>query len=210
MKYSSLNLYNNPAVATHAITGSINDSSYKEFREFIKAVLENNQKSSDEERIHKEKEEFNKIHNPEAKPEFFSPKTKVQRINLIVDSYGGQCSSMTSIVALMNSSPIPIDTYCFGAAMSAGFMIFIHGKNRYVGNAADLMMHSLSTGVYDHAPGIKSKAEHLLKINTVYQQMVANKTGLTMEWLKEHEEKDMHFLADDCIEYKIADAIIEE
>ena len=31
-----------------------------------------------------------------------------------------------------------------------------------------------------------------------------------MEWLKEHEEKDMHFLADDCIEYKIADAIIEE
>lgn len=210
MKYSALNLYNNPAFATHAITGAINDTSHKEFREFIKSVLENNQKIDDEERLHKEKQEFNKIHDPEAKPEFFSHKTKVQRINLIIDSYGGQCSSMTSIVALMNSSPIPIDTYCFGAAMSAGFMIFVHGKRRYVGNAANLMMHSLSTGVYDHAPGILVRAEHLMKVNTMYQQMVANKTGLTMEWLKEHQEKDMHFLADDCITFKIADAIIKD
>lgn len=208
VKYSSLPLFNNPSFATHTIAGGINDGSYKEFRDFLKKVHEENQKIDDEEREHKEKEAFNKIHDPEAKPTFRPSKPKVERINLVVDSRGGSCSSMTNIVALMNVSPIPIDTYCFGTAMSAGFMIFIHGKRRYIDGAVDLMTHSLATMVWDVAPNIQTYANHLMELNGIYQKMIAEKTGLTLEWLKSNETRDVHFLAEDVLKNKIADVLV--
>lgn len=208
VKYSSLPLFNNPSFATHTIAGGINDGSYKDFRDFLKKVHEENQKIDDEEREYKEKEAFNKIHDPEAKPTFRPSKTKVERINLVVDSRGGSCSSMTNIVALMNASSIPIDTYCFGTAMSAGFMIFIHGKRRYIDGAVDLMTHSLSTMVWGVAPDIQSYANHLMELNGIYQKMISEKTGLTIEWLKDNQTRDVHFLAEDVLKNKIADVLV--
>lgn len=208
VKYNSLPLFNNPSFATHTIAGGINDGSYKEFRDFLKKVHDENQKIDDEEREYKEKEAFNKIHDPEAKPTFRTSKTKVERINLVIDSRGGSCSSMTNIVALMNASPIPIDTYCFGTAMSAGFMIFIHGKRRYIDSTVDLMTHSLSTMVWGVAPDIQSYANHLMELNGIYQKMISEKTGLTMEWLKDNQTRDVHFLAEDVLKNKIADVLV--
>lgn len=208
VKYNSLSLFNNPSFATHTIAGGINDSTFKDFREFLNKVFDHNQKIDDDEREFKEKEAFNKIHDPEAKPTFRSTKTKIERINLIVDSRGGSCSSMTNIVALMNSSPIPIDTYCFGSAMSAGFMIFIHGKRRYIDGTVDLMTHSLSTMVWDDAPSIKRYTDHILRLNDIYQKMIADKTGLTLEWIKQNEERDIHFIAEEALQNKIADVLV--
>ena len=208
VKYNSLSLFNNPSFATHTLVGTINDSSYKDFRDFLKKVYEENQKIDDEEREHKEKEAFNKIHDPEAKPKFCSSKPKVQRINLIIDSRGGSCSSMTNIVALMNASPIPIDTYCFGCAMSAGFMIFIHGKRRYIDGTVDLMTHSLSTMVWDDAPSIKRYSDHIQRLNRIYQQMISDRTGLSMAWIEENEERDIHFIAEEALQNKIADVLV--
>ncbi len=208
--YSSLPIHNTPGFATHTIAGSINDTSFKEFRDFIKKTLDDNKKIDDELREHNEKQAFNKIHDPDAKPVFFSTKPKVERINLVVDSLGGSCSSMTNIIALMKSCPIPIDTYCFGVAMSAGFMIFIHGNRRYIDKTVDFMFHSLSTMVWDNAPNIQRNANHITKINQMYQQIVVDKTGLTMEWVKQNEERDIHFLHEELLDNKIADVLVIE
>lgn len=208
VKYSSLPLLDNRSFATHTIAGTINDATFKEFREFLKKVYEQNLDIDKEEKEYKEKEAFKKIHDPEAKPEFRSTKVKVERINLIVDSHGGSCSSMTNIVALMNASSIPIDTYCFGTAMSAGFMIFIHGKRRYIDQTVSMLTHSLSAVAWDNAPNIKRISEHYSKMNETYQKMIAAKTGLTMEWLKENEERDITFTYNEVLKHKIADILV--
>lgn len=208
VKYSSLPLFNNPSFATHTIAGSINDGSYKEFRDFLRKVHDENQKIDDEAREYKEKEAFNKIHDPEAKPTFRTSKPKVERINLIIDSRGGSCSSMTNIVALMNASPIPIDTYCFGSAMSAGFMIFIHGKRRYIDRTANFMTHSLAAGVLDKVHEMLRYSTHLDGINKIYQDMIVSKTGLTIEWVQQHQDQDTFMLYEQILENKIADVLV--
>lgn len=207
--YSSLTIMDNPKVATHTMTGTINDSTHKEFREFLNKVFEHNRKIDDDARENAEKVAFNKIHDPEAKSTFVFKKDKIERINLIIDSYGGACRSMMNITALMEASPIPIDTYCFGVAMSAGFMIFVHGKRRYLGTASDLMTHSLSTMVWDNAPNILTQAEQINKLNQIFQKIISSKTGLTMDWMKENEKIDVHFFADEAVKLKIADVIVE-
>lgn len=208
VKYSSLTILDNSKVATHTIAGTINDTSYKDFSKFLNDVYEHNEKINVAEREAREQEEFNKIHDPEAKPKFTFKKDKIERINLIVDSYGGACCSMTNITALMMASPIPIDTYCFGVAMSAGFMIFIHGKRRYVSSAVNMMTHSLSAMVYDNAPAIKTRALHLDKMNKIYQDMITSRTGLSSEWMVENEQKDVFFTSDEVLEHKIADVLV--
>lgn len=208
VKYTTLPLFDNPNFATHTIAGGINDAAFKDFRDFLAKVHEHNKKINDEVRENTEKTAFNKVNDPEAKPVFYFTKPKIERINLIVDSRGGSCSSMTNIVALMNNSSIPIDTYCFGTAMSAGFMIFIHGKRRYISGAVDFMTHSLSSSTWDDAHAIKRYGEHVVRLNDIYQGMISEKTGLTLEWIKANQERDVFMTYEEVLEHKIADVLV--
>lgn len=209
VKHSSLTLLNNPSVKTHYINGSIDHKTLNEFKDLLNKVLEDNQKidSDEAERIAKQK--FKAIHEPEAKPEFVAEsKPKIERINLVINSGGGMVSVMLEVVALMKSSPIPIDTYCFGSAMSAAFFIFIHGKRRYVGTGASFMTHSISSMVWDNVPNMETRVKYLVNQNKYAQDEIAKRTNLTLDWLKEHEHVDVYFSSNESLDSKIADILV--
>lgn len=209
IKHSSLTLVNNPQVRTHYINGSIDFTTLKDFQTFIKNVIDENQTIEINEKEAKNKKSFKAIHEPDAKPEYESEqKPKVERINLVIDSGGGFVTVMLSIVALMKTCPIPIDTYCFGHAMSAAFFIFLHGKRRYIGQGSSFMTHSIASMAWDNVPNMKIRIEYLNNQNKYAQQEISKRTGLTLEWLTEKEHIDVFFTDKEALDAKIGDVYI--
>lgn len=209
VKHSALTLVNNPSVKTHYINGAIDHSTLKDFQSFLNTILDENRKLDDEATERSDKQKFKNIHEPDAKPEFVSaPKPKVERINLVINSGGGLVAVMLAMVALMKTSPIPIDTYCFGSAMSAAFFIFLHGKRRYIGPGASFMTHSIGAMAWDNVPNMVIRMEYLVQQNKYAQEEIAKRTGLTLEWLKEKEHVDVYFSATEALDVKIGDVLI--
>src|SRR5437868_3684521 len=66
-------------------------------------------------------------------------------IKLIVDSFGGDIYSGNALVGVIDSSKTPVHGYCYGKAMSMGFMIFAICHYRYAHQIATLMYHDGGT-----------------------------------------------------------------
>lgn len=210
ISHGSLTLLNTNTVRTHNINGSINNDTLKNFQKFLAEIFESNAKIDSDAEEAKEKAEFKKIHDPEAKPEFTVTKKKVERINLVLNSGGGSVDVMLEIVSLMKMSSIPIDTYCFGSAMSAAFFIFIHGKRRFVGEGVSIMTHSISSMAWDNVPNMKIYVEYLNTKNEYAQQEIAKRTGISLEKLKEKEHVDWFMGAEEVLDLKIAEYLIKD
>ena len=59
------------------------------------------------------------------------PKEELKPIRLMIHSYGGDLEQSFYFADLCMSSRIPIITVAMGAAMSAGFIIFLSGHKKY-------------------------------------------------------------------------------
>jgi ATP-dependent protease ClpP protease subunit len=210
IKTKDLKLVNDPEYATFNIHGEINYTTFKEFSDFLKDTITKNREITEKEENHKAKMIFDKKHDPKAKAEYLPKENKVKRINLLINSYGGYVTVMHNIVMLMEASPIPIDTYCFGDAQSAGFYIFIHGKQRYLGRFASLMTHSMTSWNIGTVPAIARYTENLVAINKGIQDVIAKKTKIPKKFLIEKEDVDVYFKIEECIKYKITDFIVED
>ncbi|AQW88975.1 putative ATP-dependent Clp protease proteolytic subunit [Erwinia phage pEa_SNUABM_50] len=210
VKHGSLTLVNTPTVKTFYMNGSIDHPTLTKFQKFLEDTCTENNKIDTEETERKEKDEFKKIHDPESKPEFVPAKRKVERINLVINSGGGLVAVMLEVVALMKTSPIPIDTYCFGSAMSAAFFIFLHGKRRFVGEGASFMTHSIGAMAWDNVPNMTIRMEYLVKQNEYAQQEIAKRTGIPLEKLKEKEHLDWYLTAEEALDVKIGEYLIRD
>ena len=62
------------------------------------------------------------------------PEESLKPIYLFIHSYGGDLEQTNFFCDLVESSRIPIYTIAMGASMSAGFLIFLSGKRRFVQN----------------------------------------------------------------------------
>lgn len=75
-------------------------------------------------------------------------KRKHERLTLFVSSYGGEAYACFALIDAIMGSAIPIDTVGLGYIASAGLMIFIHGKRRFLTNHTYIMAHQHAGQVY--------------------------------------------------------------
>lgn len=198
-----------PNVKTFSLSDTVNYAQLTAFQELLRDVNTHNRNIEHEEAKHKAQQEFNSLHKPDAEPEFYFSEPKIERIYLFVNSYGGYCAVMQEIADLIENSTVPIDTVCFGVAMSAGYYIFVHGKNRYIGENTQMMTHSSGGLLFGKMPDMKTQLEHELKMNKLYQKRISEKTGIPLEVLIEQEKSDWYMLADEILENSSADYIIK-
>lgn len=69
---------------------------------------------------------------------------KRKPITIFINSFGGSVYDMWAIIDIIINSKTPIYTYCTGYAMSAAFIIFLAGHERFVTKHATFMCHQLS------------------------------------------------------------------
>lgn len=67
------------------------------------------------------------------------------KINLFIDSGGGDMAAAYGLVSVMRSSSIPINTIAMGCCASAALVIAMAGKNRQIDKYCTVMSHIFST-----------------------------------------------------------------
>src|SRR5205085_12491300 len=132
-------------------------------------------------------------------------------IKLIVDSYGGDIYSGNTLVALIDSSVTPVHTYCYGKAMSMGFMIYNAGHKRFAHMLATFMYHdagSVTRGLVEEMQMDIDQIRRLVKHGDTL--LLAN-TKLTRERLDEVKKTrtNWYMFTDEAVQYGIVHEIIK-
>lgn len=133
-------------------------------------------------------------------------------INLYINTRGGSVDDMWSLIDIINSSRTPIYTYCVGYAYSAGFMIFISGKKRFISNHATLLYHQLSHTISGNHTSNKQQLEEDENTYKEMMEYVLEKTKINKKKLEEinKTKSDWIMRKDEAIKLGVADAIIKE
>ena len=104
-----------------------------------------------------------------------------------------------------------VATYCMGMAASMGSFLLSGGTKgkRYAMPNSEIMIHQPSGGAQGQATEIQIAAEHILKIRTRLNQILAENTGQPLDVIRIDTERDNFMSAEEAKEYGLIDEVIK-
>jgi len=132
-------------------------------------------------------------------------------IKIIVNTYGGSIYDGFALCGAIDTSVTPIYTYCYGKAMSMGFLIFAFGHKRFAHPLATFMYHQGSGGIHDKFEGIGDYCKQADVLNNMYDEYVVSLTKIEKKKLKkvQREKRDWYIRTKEAVELGLVDAILE-
>ena len=103
------------------------------------------------------------------------------RINVHINSYGGEVAESLAIVANLVQSGKEVVTYDDGFACSAAANIFMAGTRRVMAPSSVLMIHNASSGCYGNAAEMRKHADDLGLINDQTVKLYTEKVSISEE-----------------------------
>ena len=128
-----------------------------------------------------------------------------QPIYLHLTTNGGVIHAAFSIIDCMNSLSVPVYTVVDGFVASAGTLISVNGKKRYIGKNAYILIHELRSGVWGKMSYLEDEFSNFKKLQEHLTNIYVEKTSLTEKKLKNVLKKDVEWNAEEAIEFGIAD-----
>lgn len=99
----------------------------------------------------------------------------VDPINIYISSFGGDAYACLGIIDIINNSKCKFNTYCFGFAASAAFIIWVSGTGfRYISKNSYLMYHNISGGRGGQINDIKTEAATMESIQTKIDKLISD------------------------------------
>ena len=135
---------------------------------------------------------------------------EVDKLNLHINSYGGDVSEGLAIYNVLKNSQIKITTYCDGFACSAASVIFMAGDERIMNSASLLMIHNAWSRASGNANEFRKKAEDLDKITQASINAYMSRVKITEDELKEKMDKESWLTAEEALADGFATQIMEE
>lgn len=132
-------------------------------------------------------------------------------INLYINSPGGVITAGMAIYDTMQYIKCDVSTICVGMAASmASFLLAAgaKGKRKALPNS-EIMIHQPSGGASGQATDIAIQAEHILRIKKRMNQILAERTGQTVEKIARDVERDYFMYASEAKEYGLVDEVIQ-
>ncbi len=131
-------------------------------------------------------------------------------IRIFLHSYGGDIEQALYFCDLVKSSRIPIITIGMGVAMSAGFLIFLAGKERYAFEHTSMLVHSGSAAFQGTAEQIEEAQKNYKKqIEQMKSYILAN-TNIDEKTFNKNRNKDWYLSSDELLKYGIIDEVITD
>ena len=132
-------------------------------------------------------------------------------IHLYINSPGGSVTAGLAIYDTMQYIKCDVATYCMGMAASMGSFLLSGGTKgkRYAMPNSEIMIHQPSRGAQGHATEIQIAAEHILKIRTRLNQILAENTGQPLDVIRIDTERDNFMSAEEAKEYGLIDEVIK-
>jgi ATP-dependent protease ClpP protease subunit len=129
-------------------------------------------------------------------------------IPVLVHSSGGDLYVAMALMALFESSPVPVVTVCTGQAYSAGALIFSCGSKRYAAPYATLMLHQVSLdGIAGTAREVTNEARELERANAAAFARLDHNTGQPPGYfsaLVKQADGDVYMDAASAVGHKLA------
>lgn len=131
-------------------------------------------------------------------------------IQLYINSPGGSVSAGFAIYDTMQYIKCDISTICMGLAASMGAFLLAAGAKgkRFALPNAEIMIHQPLGGARGQATDIQIHAEQILKIKQRLNEILAERTGQTLEKIKNDTERDFFMSAEEAKQYGLVDEVM--
>ena len=131
-------------------------------------------------------------------------------ISFYINSPGGSVSAGMAIFDTMQYIKCDVSTICIGLAASMGAFLLIagaKGKRKALPNS-EIMIHQPLGGARGQASDVAIHAEQLLKTKKKINEIIAARTGQSVERISADTERDNFMDAQAALAYGIVDEII--
>jgi len=141
------------------------------------------------------------------------PMSKREPIWICINSYGGECYELMSIlgkIRYLQKCGYKIYTLTTGKAMSCGFLLSLIGDKRYCYEYSTFMSHSVSSGVWGKVQKLKEDIHETERLNNIARELILEKTNITKERLDEVDKckQDWYINPSEALELGIVDEIL--
>jgi len=133
-------------------------------------------------------------------------------IYLYINSPGGSVTAGMAIYDTMQYIKSEVVTICVGLAASMGAFLLAAGTKgkRLALPHARIMIHQPLGGTRGQATDIEIEAKEILRIRTVLNEMLAERTGQPLEKIEKDTDRDYFLSAQEAFDYGLIDQVIEE
>ena len=131
-------------------------------------------------------------------------------ISLYINSPGGSVSAGLAIYDTMQFIKPDVSTLCTGLAASMGAFLLAAGAKdkRFSLPNSRIMIHQPLGGAQGQAADIEIQAREILYLRERLNQILADKTGRTVDQISKDTDRDNFMSADQAVEYGMIDKVL--
>ena len=143
---------------------------------------------------------------------FLESENPEKDISLYINSPGGSVSAGLAIYDTMQFIKPDVSTLCMGMAASMGAFLLAAGTKgkRFSLPNSRVMIHQPLGGARGQASDIEIQAREILYLRERLNQVLADRTGQTIETIAKDTDRDNFMAADQAKEYGLIDQVIEK
>lgn len=144
----------------------------------------------------------NELRNVETKIKTLSANLNIEKqpIYLHITTDGGYIYSAFSIIDCIKSISVPVYTIVDGFVASAGTLICLAGKKRYMCENAYMLIHELRGGTWGKMSEVDEEHTNLKKIMEHLKKIYLENTNIKKKELEIILKKDLIWDINECIE----------
>ena len=130
-------------------------------------------------------------------------------INLYLNTPGGSVYAGLGIYDTMQFVKAKVATICTGLAASMGAVLFVAGEKgmRAALPHSRVMIHQPLGGIQGQASDIEITAKEILKLKDELYQIISDKSGKSMEQIRQDADRDHWMTAAEALEYGMIDKV---
>ncbi|SDQ26275.1 ATP-dependent Clp protease proteolytic subunit ClpP [Virgibacillus subterraneus] len=132
-------------------------------------------------------------------------------ISLYINSPGGSITAGMAIYDTMQFIKPNVSTICTGMAASMGAFLLAAGEKgkRYALPNSEVMIHQPLGGTQGQATDIEIHAKRIVEMKRKMNQILAERTGQSLEVVERDTDRDNFMSAEKSVEYGLIDKILE-
>ncbi|MDR0136733.1 ATP-dependent Clp endopeptidase proteolytic subunit ClpP [Metabacillus idriensis] len=141
---------------------------------------------------------------------FLAAEDNEKDISIYINSPGGSITAGFAIFDTMQYIKPDVRTICTGMAASFGAMLLLAGTKgkRFALPNSEIMIHQPLGGARGQATEIEISARRILKLREHINEIIAERTGQSIEKVARDSDRDYYMSAAEAKEYGIIDDII--
>lgn len=132
-------------------------------------------------------------------------------IQIYINSPGGSVSAGLAIFDTMQYVKPQVSTICMGMAASMGAFLLAAGEKgkRFALPNSKIMIHQPLGGTQGQAEDIRIHAENIIKTRQQLNDILAERTGQSLERISKDTDRDYYMTAEEAKEYGLIDEVIK-